>query len=297
MEIGSSAHRDLFCRSFLEGHRRYDAPDLPWPELDEGALALLRGLPFWTHARQFEKDAGPMITAVAAQEADPLVREALQLQAFEENRHARLVDFMIERYSLPADPSQEPIYADPVAEFVDFGFEECLDSFGAFGLFALARRSELLPDALFEIFDNVMREESHHIVFFINWFAHREARRGRVARALRGPRSLWHYAKALRKIAELVRDDGSGEGADFIVTGAQAFLDDLTPRLVLRTCLAENARRMADFDRRLIMPALIPRLARLAAAGLRLIPSRGAAAGAVDGAGARESGERTPHAA
>jgi len=277
MELGSDAHRDLFCRTFFAGHRRYEPQELAWPELADAELALLRGLPLWTHARQFESDGGPMIRAVAAQERDPLVREALELQAFEEARHARLIDFMIARYALPAEPAKTRHLADPVAEFVDFGFEECLDSFGAFGLFALARRSQLLPDPIFEIFDNVMREESQHIVFFVNWYAHREAARGRTARLLRGPRALWHYGKALRKAAELVRDDGAPEGADFIFTAAQSFLDDLTPRLVVETCLAENERRMAGFDRRLLVPTLMPRLAHLAAAGLRVAGRRASA--------------------
>jgi hypothetical protein len=295
MELGSDAHRDLFCRTFFEGHRLYEPAELAWPELAPAELALLRGLPLWTHARQFESDGGPMIRAVAAQERDPFVREALELQAFEEARHARLIDFMIGRYALPAEPARERRLVDPVAEFIDFGFEECLDSFGAFGLFALARRSRLLPDPIFEIFDNVMREESQHIVFFVNWYAHREAARGRAARLLRGPRSLWHYAKALRKAAELVRDDGKPEGADFIFTAAQSFLDDLTPRLVVNTCLAENERRMAGFDRRLRVPMLMPRLARVAAAGLGMLPERRASAR--PDTPSRESAERSPRTA
>src|SRR5262245_48313747 len=91
MKIGSEAHRQLFCRTFLDRHRRYEPEDLAWPALDDDALALLRGLPFWTHALQAEEDAGPIITACAALETDTLVREALELQAFEEMRHARII--------------------------------------------------------------------------------------------------------------------------------------------------------------------------------------------------------------
>lgn len=275
MQIGSEAHKALFCRTFLEGHRVYEAEALPWPDLDQEALTLLRGLPFWTHALQFESDAGPMITEVAKREHDPVIREALELQAYEETRHAGLVQHMIDRYELPHEEAHVEITQDPMAEFIDFGFEECLDSFGAFGVFKLARDSRLMPDPLFDVFDNVMREEATHIVFFINWYAHRQANLGPVEKLLRGPRSLWHYAKALVKIGDLVRDDDAEEGADFILTGAQAFVDDLTPKLVLKTCLEENERRLANFDRRLIVPRLIPGLAGLANAALRLVPSRG----------------------
>ena len=57
-------------------------------------------------------------------------------------------------------------------------------------------------------------------MFFINWFAHRQLNQGQVARVLRQPKALWHYAKALRKLVGLVRDDDGPEGQDFIVSGA-----------------------------------------------------------------------------
>jgi hypothetical protein len=296
MQIGSQAHKELYCRTFLEGHRRYEPAQLPWPELDGDALALLRGLPFWTHALQFEADAGPMIRSVARLEPDPLIRETLELQAYEEERHARLVRHMIDLYALPHREAHVEPNANPIQEYVDFGFEECLDSFGAFGLFRLARDAKIVADPLFEVFDNVMREEAHHIVFFINWYAHREAASGLAGRLLRPPRSLWHYGKALRKIGDLVRGDDTEEGADFIVKGAEAFVDDLTPQLVIRTCLAENERRLAGFDRRLLVPQLIPRLARLAGALLGLWPERRPPPGG-HRAGAATGADRTPRAA
>jgi len=297
MQIGSEAHKELFCRTFFEGHVKYEVPELPWPELDDEALALLRGLPFWTHARQFESDAGPMITAVAELEKDPRIREALELQAFEETRHAALVNHMIELYQLPADEIHVEVGPDPLAEFVDFGFEECLDSFGAFGLFKLARDSKLVPDPLFDVFDNVMREESHHIVFFINYYAYHQAQGGFGGRLLRGPRSLWHYSKALVKIGDLVRDDDADEGADFIVKGAEAFVDNLTPQLVIRTCIEENERRLASFDRRLPVPKLIPGLARTANTLLKAIPSRPSPPPAQPTSPESDGAEQTPRAA
>src|SRR5215470_15275180 len=72
MEMASEAYKQLFCRTFLDGHRRYEPAALAWPSLNGEALALLRGLPFWTHALQAEEDAGPMITACAALEPDAL---------------------------------------------------------------------------------------------------------------------------------------------------------------------------------------------------------------------------------
>lgn len=296
MKIGSDAHKELFCQTFFDGHVKYEPPELPWPKLEGEPLELLRSLPFWTHARQFESDAGPMIRAVAAVERDPLIREALELQAFEEERHARLVNHMIELYGLPAEPAHVEIPRDPVAEFIDFGFEECLDSFGAFGLFKVAREAAIVPDPIFDVFENVMREESHHIVFFINWFAHRQANRSLGERLLRVPKSLVHYGKALGKIGELLGDDDAEEGADFIVKGAEAFVDDLTPHLVIEACVSENERRLASFDRRLLVPKLVPRLAAFGGVVLKLVPER-LFTGGGQPSGAPSSAESTPRAA
>jgi len=186
---------------------------------------------------------------------------------------------MIERYGIEVPAFAVTTPDDVESAFVDFGFEECLDSFGAFGLFALAREAKLVPDEFFEIFGQVMQEEAHHIVFFVNWYAYRQAQRGVSARALRAPRALWHYGKALYKLADLVRDDDADEGADFIATGATAFVDDLTPHMVLSRCVAENERRLAGFDRRLLVPRLVPRLARVALLATRWLPERSISSG------------------
>src|SRR5262249_58503669 len=109
--------REFFGHTFLEGHRRYEPAGLPWPTLDGEPLALLRSLPFWTFALQAEEDAGPMITACAACERDPLVREALELQAAEETRHAGIIRHLIALYGLHADEVKIEIPADAVEAF------------------------------------------------------------------------------------------------------------------------------------------------------------------------------------
>jgi hypothetical protein len=275
VKIGSAAHKELFCRTFLDQHRPYEPEQLEWPVLDDEALALLRGLPFWTHALQAEEDAGPMISACAALEPDTTVRQALELQALEEARHARIIKHMIELYGLHVDEIRVEVPADVLEAFIDFGFEECLDSFGAFGLFKLAREHLGMPALLFDIFDQVMQEEASHIVFFLNWFAYRQVNGGALPWVFRHPKALKHYLRALRKLAGLAFSDDTAEGKDFILSGADAFVDNLTPGVVLAACLEENTRRLAAFDRRLLVPQLAPRLARLALGVLNLLPHRG----------------------
>jgi len=278
MRIGSEAHKELFCRTFIEGHTPFEPQNLPWPELDADTLAALRAIPFWSYALKAEEDAGPMVSATADVATDPLIHEALALQGYEESRHARILQHMIDLYGLEAEKLHiDAPMADVEGEYIDFGFEECLDSFGAFGIFALARQSGLFHDDIFALFDQVMNEEAHHIVFFINWFAHRQVNLGVAAEVLRGPKSLWHYAKAVKKLVDMVRDGDTEGGEDFLVTGAANFVDTLTPKLVLSTCLTENARRMSGFDSRLLQPRLGPNLARLGLSALRMWPGREAA--------------------
>jgi hypothetical protein len=170
MKIGSEAHKAMFCRQFIESYTEFEPAKLPWPELDAAALERLRGVPFWQEVRHTERRAGAIVAAFTETISDPLVREAVALQGREEARHATLLAVMIERYGIDA-PEQplEPLNPDIETGFIDFGFGECLDSFLGFGAFKFARQSGFLPEAMFEIFDVLMFEETRHIVFFINF--------------------------------------------------------------------------------------------------------------------------------
>src|ERR1700720_3955174 len=100
--IGSAAHKERFCRHFIETHRQFDPEALPWPDLHADAPERLRAVPFWQEVLHTERRAGAIVAAFAATIADPLVREAVDLQGFEEERHARLLGVMIRRYGLAA---------------------------------------------------------------------------------------------------------------------------------------------------------------------------------------------------
>ncbi|MBW8837040.1 MAG: ferritin-like domain-containing protein, partial [Burkholderia sp.] len=52
--------------------------------------------------------------------------------------------------------------------------------------------------------------------------------------------------------------------ANFAMTGSGAVGIDLKPRELIDLCLAENDRRMAGYDRRLLRPDTVPALARFA---------------------------------
>jgi hypothetical protein len=55
MRPGSNAQEELFCRSFIQAHVRYEPENLPRPELSEKDLVMLRALPVWDTLWQAER--------------------------------------------------------------------------------------------------------------------------------------------------------------------------------------------------------------------------------------------------
>jgi hypothetical protein len=276
MKIGSEAHKERFCRQFIDSHQRFDPEELPWPVLDEASLGRMRAVPFWQEVLHTERRAGAIVRAFAQTVVDPLVREAVDLEGIEEERHAALLDVMVRRYEIPVERREiEPIGSDLHTAFADFGYGECIDSFLGFGAFKIARQSNFLPESLFAIFETLMIEETRHIVFFVNWMAWHEAVKGRGSPWLRALVAARYYTRALRRLVGTIRQgQKANDGKDFSATQASVFLDGFTFRRFVEECYAENARRMADFSADLLQPRFLPSLAGAALSGLRLLPTR-----------------------
>lgn len=236
LPIGSEDHKELFCRSFIDSHKQYEPDQLPWPDLDGPDLERLRAVPFWEEVLHTERAAGAKVEAYAATIHDPLLREAVALQGIEESRHARLLQFMIQHYGIKAtEQPLDKLPADIETTFINFGYGECVDAFLGFGVFKIARQSGFLPEPMFVIFDRLMHEETQHIVFFINWMAHREVSRGRGAAGLRAATSLWFYSKAIRRLLGTVRRGADSNGQDFSATQASVFLDGFSAKTFLES--------------------------------------------------------------
>ena len=179
MKIGSLAHRDTFCRHFVQTYTEFDPDTLPWPDLDEAALTRLKSVPFWEEVFYTERRAGAIVAAFTETVTDPVLKEAIALQGFEEARHAKLIRVMIEKYGIDAaERPLEDVSDNVETRFKDFGFGECMDSFLGFGVFKIAMQSEFLPKEMFQIFETLMYEETRHIVFFVNWMAYAQAQKG-----------------------------------------------------------------------------------------------------------------------
>jgi hypothetical protein len=272
MKIGTDEHKQRFCDDFIASHDPYDPEALPWPQLDLDALGRLRAIPFWPEVLHTEERAGAIVEGYAATIDDPLVQRAVMLQAFEEARHAKLLRLMIRRYAIAAEESPlEQLNPDLYRAFADFGYGECLDAFLGFGVFNIARRAGYLPEPMFAIFETLMHEENRHIVFFVNWMAWEQARRGRGVAWLRATVAACYYLRAIgRLVATVRRGQAANGGKDFSATQASVFIDGFSLRALVAECCAEHARRMRKFDPDLLQPRFLPRLATLALAGLSL---------------------------
>jgi hypothetical protein len=282
---GSEAHKTAFCRMLLDTHNRYKPSIIDWPALDAEARDRLVGLPIWDIAVQTEGKACLRVRSYAETIEDPLLRQAVELNGFEEGRHKEVLSNLVQAYGIDLAP--EPEYMRPRdAEwaFMVTGFSECIDSFFAFGLFALAKRSGFFPPALVDTFEPVMQEEGRHILFFVNWLAWHIRKLPPWRRPLFRAKIVavwaflvWERIGIARSGDGVGRGGSAGEDNNFTLTGSKSVgAADLSVAELIDVCLAENQRRLAGYDARLLRPTTVPRLMRLARRFVRL-PVAGAA--------------------
>ena len=266
IRFGSEAHKTLFCRTLLDTFNPYKPAVIDWPKLDTETRDRLVSLPIWDIAVQTEGRARLNVASYAAITPDPLLRKAIELNAFEEGRHKHVLSNLVAAYGI--ELAREPEYVvrgDPDWAFMVTGYSECIDSFFAFGLFESAKRSGFFPPELVDTFEPVIQEEGRHILFFVNWAAWYR----RTMPFWRRPFfELKVWAVWIFLIWErigIARDVGSGvQDNNFTVTGAKAVGNDIDVAELIDICLEENERRMGLYDRRLLRPRLVPALARLA---------------------------------
>ena len=280
--VGSEDHKHAFCRAFIDTHRPFDAGTLAWPDLDEDSLARLKALPIWNEAVRTEAETARKVQVLGAVEPDPLLSEAIALQGYEEGRHAAILRLLTERYGIAVEPFDVPeAPRDPVWEFLSTGYGECIDSFFAFGLFALGKRSRYFPDALIDLFDPIMQEEARHILFIVNWAAYLRARTPWLRRPRFDARRTWRIALQLFEHAGHAwraadADPGGDSQEGFMMTSHAAF-ENVDARSFLELCLTENERRLTPYDPRLLRPSLVPGAVRVF---VKLLPKSGPRAAA-----------------
>jgi hypothetical protein len=266
MRLGSTEHLTAFCRMLLDTFNPYKPAVIDWPKLDADALERLVGLPIWDIAVQTEGRAKLNVATYGTIVSEPLLKKAIELNAFEEGRHKDVLSNLVAAYGIALAP--EPQYAVPRdAEwaFMVTGYSECIDSFFAFGLFEAAKRSGFFPAELVDTFEPVIHEEGRHIIFFVNWVAwHR-----RTMKLWRRPLfelkviAVWIFL-VWERIGIARSMDNGVQDNNFTVTGATQVGADIGVTELIDLCLAENERRMAPYDARLPRPRTVPALVRFA---------------------------------
>ncbi len=263
---GPDFQATMLSRMLLDTFNPYKPSVIDWPRLDDAARARLIALPIWDIAVQTEGRARLRILSYARQVAQPVLRQAFELMAFEEGRHKDVLSNLVQAYGIALDP--EPTYVepkDPEWGFLVTGYSECIDSFFAFGLFELARRSGFFPPELVETFEPVIQEEGRHILFFINWITWYKRRMPLWRRPwfLLKTAAVWLFL--IRERIGIARDvNGTPQDANFTAKGSEAVVGEIDPAELLDICLTENDRRLSGYDPRLIKPATMPRLVRIA---------------------------------
>lgn len=275
---GTEAHKAAVARMFRETFNPYKPTIIDWPKLGKEERDRLVNLPIWDIAVQTEGKARIRMLAYAQGLTDPAWRAAIELNGWEEGRHKTVLSNLVESYGIVLEP--EPPYPAPRRTewaYLVTGFSECIDSFFAFGLFAVAKRSGFFPLELVDTFEPVMQEECRHILLFANWLAsHRRAmpRWRRPWFELRVA-AVWVFLGWERIGLARGMDDGKGnadkpQDNNFTVNGTKAVSDvDIGIRDLMQLCLLENDRRFAGYDPRLKRPTTMPRLIRLAVCFMR----------------------------
>ena len=281
IRLGSPEHLMLFSRMILDTHDPYRPALIDWPELEPETRDKIVSLPIWDMAVQTEGRTGLFVKTFARTVTDPLLKSAVEMDAFEERRHKVVLADMVQSYGIELQP--EPDYIAPKdAEwaFMRSGYSECIDSFFGFGLFKLAKDTGFFPPELIDTFEPVMREEGRHILFFVNWVAWWRRNMPWWRRPYFEAKVIVVWLFLIWERIDMAKGMGDGntkaQENNFTLNGSKELGVEVTFGELARICLSENDRRLAPYDQRLIRPKFVPAMMRLA---LRFLPGPKVAAG------------------
>ncbi len=267
IRYGDSRHFAMLTQILLDTYNPYKPAVLDWPKLEPETLARITSLPIWDIAVQTEIKASMRIESFAATVRDPALKKALLHMAAEERRHRDVLSRLVAAYGIPMQPEESyTLRGDPEWAFMVTGYSECVDSFFAYGLFEMARRTGYFPASLVETFEPVVQEEGRHILFFMNWIAWHRATMPLWRRPWFALKTAAVWGFLIWERLGIARNVDGLEGADanFTMNGSKALTDEMDVATLIDICLEEDIKRMAGYDARLKRPTTMPRLARLA---------------------------------
>lgn len=255
---GTEEHKELFCRGFIDSHKPFRPEELSWPVLEAETLEKLTKFPIWDHAVFTESRVFRKLTAYSKVVSDPLLQEAIALQAYEEGRHADILRCFLKQYEIPfKELPQPPLEGDLEDNFMITGAGECIDSFFAFGFLEISKASKDYPLALIEVMEPIVQEEARHIMFIHNWLLYMRHRQKFPMPQIHGIKTLLAFASAGCSRLKDLKKMGK---KSFTLQATKLENSSLKPKDFVNLCLQENKKRLEDFDPRLYRPKLIPRM-------------------------------------
>lgn len=258
MQYGSEEHKELFCRFFIDTHKPFQPEDLPWPELSEDTIKKLAGFPIWDYAVHTERQVFNKLQAYSAEITDPLLKETMALQGYEEGRHADLLKYFLKRYNIPfKEMPDKQLPGDLEGCFLSTGAGECIDSFFAFGFLEISKSTEDYPLELIAVMEPIVQEEARHILFIQNWIMYQRCQRPLLLQPLHFLRTMWAFWDAGWSRLMDLKNLG---GTSFTIQAREYENSSLSPKDFIKLCLTENKRRLNEYDKRLARPKLIPRI-------------------------------------
>ena len=267
VRLGSAEHLMLFSRMLLDTHDPYRPAIIDWPKLEPEVRDKIVSLPIWDMAVQTEGRTGMFVKTFAETVREPLLKSAVEMDAFEERRHKLVLANMVHAYGIQLQP--EPEYKKPKdAEwaFMRSGYSECIDSFFGFGLFKLAKDTGFFPAELIDTFEPVMREEGRHILFFVNWAAWWRRNMPWWRRPYFEAKVVLVWLFLIWERIDMAKGMGESSKAqenNFTLNGSKELGVEVTFSELASICLAENDRRLGQYDPRLIRPHFVPGVIRL----------------------------------
>src|SRR3954451_18001364 len=95
LRVGSAEHRREACTMFRETFNPYRPAVIAWPRLSPEMVQRLTSLPIWDIAVHTEGRARLRFASYAAISPTPEIRDALMLNAWEENRHKEVLSKLV----------------------------------------------------------------------------------------------------------------------------------------------------------------------------------------------------------
>ena len=96
VKLGSEDHKILFCRTLLDTHDPYTPALIDWPTLEPETQARIVSLPIWDMAVQTEGRTGLFVATFGETLRDPVIKAAVEMDAFEEKRHKIVLADMVD---------------------------------------------------------------------------------------------------------------------------------------------------------------------------------------------------------